>query len=69
MEKYLGIIFLIILALFSKNFLQNPVVLGESTPSPTEVLPINQPITTESRFSHKLQEETEVIEKKNSFRR
>jgi 3D (Asp-Asp-Asp) domain-containing protein len=65
-EKYLGIILILLLTIFTKSFIQNPVVLGESTPSPTETLPI-QPVVTESRFSQKLSEETEVIEKKTVF--
>ncbi len=63
MEKYLGIILLTILTIFAKNFLQTPAVLGISTPSPTEIIPINQPIVTESSFTEKLQAETEVIPK------
>ena len=63
MEKYLGIILLIILTFFAKNFWQPTTVLGTSTPSPTEALPVNQPVTTESSFTEKLQEETEVLPK------
>ncbi len=64
MEKYLGIVLLVSLTLFAKNFWQSPAVLGTSTPSPTESLPIDQPIRTESSFTEKLQEETDVIPKK-----
>jgi len=70
-EKYLGIILIVGLTFFArlpdgqaKSFWQAPAVLGESTPSPTETLPINQPVTTESSFTQKLQEETETISKK-----
>ncbi len=67
MEKYLGIILLIMLTFFAKNFWQAPAVLGSSTPSPTEAIPVNQPVTTESSFTEKLQEETEVILKKVTY--
>lgn len=64
MEKYLGIILLISLTFFAKSFWVSPAILGTSSPSPTEILPIDQPLTTESSFTEKLQEETEVITKK-----
>ncbi|MBI2018290.1 G5 domain-containing protein [Candidatus Daviesbacteria bacterium] len=71
MERYLGIILIVALTFFArlpsgqaKNFWQTPAVLGESSPSPTETLPINQPVTTESSFTQKLEEETEIIPKK-----
>ncbi|MDP3758855.1 MAG: 3D domain-containing protein [Candidatus Daviesbacteria bacterium] len=63
MEKYLGIILLIVLTFFAKNFWQPPAVLGSSTPSPTETMPVNQPVTTQSSFTEKLQEETEILPK------
>lgn len=64
MERYLGALLIIILTIFAKTFWQAPTVLGESTPSPTETLPVNQPVTTQSSFTEKLQEETEVLPKK-----
>lgn len=67
MERYLGAILIIILTLFAKNIWQSPQVLGESTPSPTETLPVNQPITTQSAFIEKLQEETEALPKKTIY--
>lgn len=67
MEKYLGIILIVGLTFFAKSFWQAPAVLGESTPSPTETLPINQPVTTESSFTQKLEEETETILKKTIY--
>lgn len=66
MEKYLGILLIIALTFFSKAFLQNPVILGDSTPSPTESMPI-QPVTTQSSFSEKLEGQTELIPKKVVF--
>lgn len=67
MEKYLGIILILALTFFTKSFWQAPQVLGDSTPSPTETLPINQPVLTQSSFTEKLQEETEVISKKTIY--
>lgn len=67
MEKYLGIILIVGLTFFAKSFWQAPAVLGESTPSPTETLPINQPVTTESSFTQKLEEETETILRKTIY--
>lgn len=67
MEKYLGIILILTLTFFTKNLLQSPTVLGESTPSLTTILPVNQPITTQSSFIDKLQEETEVLSKKTVY--
>ena len=64
MERYLGIILILILTFSAQSFLQTPIVLGASTPSPTETIPVNQPITTQSSFTEKLQEETEVLTKK-----
>lgn len=64
MERYLGILLILSLTFFAKNFWQSPAVLGDSTPSPTDTLPVNQPITTQSSFTEKLEEETETIPKK-----
>ena len=64
MERYLGITLIISLAIFAKTFWQSPTVLGETTSSPTETLPVSQPITTQSSFTEKLQEETEILQKK-----
>lgn len=74
MERYIGIVLILILTFFArlpdgqaKNFWQVPAVLGESTPSPSETLPVNQPVTTESSFTQKLEEETETILKKTIY--
>lgn len=67
MERYLGIILILAVTIFAKNILQSPTILGESTPSPSETLPVNQPITTQSSFTEKLEEETEVIPKKTIY--
>lgn len=63
MERYLGALLIIILAIFAKSLWQSPAVLGTSTPSPTETLPVNQSVTTQSSFTEKLQEETEILPK------
>lgn len=67
MEKYLGIILIITLTIFTKIFWQPPTVLGVTSPSPTETLPVNQPVTTQSSFTEKLQEITENIDKKTTY--
>ena len=66
MERYWGIILLICITFFAKDFLQSPVILGESTPSPTESLPL-QPITTVSSFSEKLEEQIDILPKKTVY--
>ncbi len=63
-ERYLGIILIIAVTFFAKTFFTAPAVLGQSTPSPTETLPVDQPVITESSFIEKLQEETETLIKK-----
>ncbi len=67
MERYLGIILIVTVTFFARSIIQTPQVLGESSPSPTETLPINQPVTTESSFSEKLQEESETLPKKTIY--
>jgi len=67
MERYLGIILIVTVTFFAKNIIQTPQVLGESSHQPTETLPINQPVTTESSFSEKLQEESETLSKKTIY--
>lgn len=67
MEKYLGILLITVVTIFAKNIWQSPTVLGESTASPTETLPVNQPVTTESSFTEKLEEETVVLSKKTVY--
>lgn len=64
MERYLGIILIVVISFFAKNIFQSPAILGESSSSPQEVLPVNQPVTTQSSFTEKLQEETESLPKK-----
>lgn len=63
MGNYLGIILIFALTFFAKNVLQTPAVLGESTHTPSETLPVHQPVTTQSSFTQKLEEEIEIIPK------
>lgn len=67
MEKYLGIILIVAVTFFAKNIIQSPAVLGDSTSSPSQTLPVNQSVTTESSFTEKLQEETETLSKKTVY--
>ncbi len=68
MERVLGAALILILAVFIKTSWQPPAVLGNATSSPTETLPVNQPITTRSSFTQKLEEETESIPRKTVYR-
>lgn len=63
-ERYLGIILIVTVTFFARSFWQTPAVLGESTSSPTQTIPVNQPVTTQSSFTEKLQEETENLPKR-----
>jgi len=67
MEKYLGIVLIAAVTFFAKSIIQPPQVLGEATSSPAQTLPVNQPVTTQSSFTEKLQEETEVLDKKTIY--
>ncbi|MDD5147606.1 MAG: 3D domain-containing protein [Candidatus Daviesbacteria bacterium] len=67
MEKYLGIVLIVALTFFAKTFWQSPAILGQSTVSSINSLPVNQPVHTESSFAEKLQEETEVLAKKTVY--
>ncbi|MDP3974307.1 MAG: G5 domain-containing protein [Candidatus Daviesbacteria bacterium] len=66
MERYLGILLIIGLTIFAGSFWQNPVILGEST-GPSQILPISQPVLTQSAFSEKLEEDIEIIPKKTVY--
>ncbi len=79
MERYIGIILIVIVAFFARDILTgqnvyanfanngNPAILSEATQSAIEVLPVNQPVTTQSSFVDKLEDETEVIPKKTVY--
>lgn len=62
MERYLGILLIMIVSFLAGTIFPPNAVLGESASNDT--LPIYQPVTTESSFTEKLQEEIEVIPKK-----
>jgi len=66
MERYLGILLILILTFFVKTVWQPPQVLGDSI-APSDSLPVNQPITTKSSFTQKLEDETETIPKKTVY--
>lgn len=67
MERYFGAALIIALTFFAKSYWQSSAVLGDSTPSPAETLPVNQPVTTQSSFTTKLQEETENLPRKVAY--
>ncbi len=67
MERYLGILLIIAITFLAKSFISTPQVLGDSTIAPTETLPVDQPITTKSSFSTKLQEETKILPKQTIY--
>lgn len=67
MERYLGILLIIGLTFFAGNFWQTQAVLGEESPSPSETIPVDQPVTTQSSFTEKLQEETETLPKRTVY--
>lgn len=54
------------LLFFSHNLWQTPQVLGESTQY-SEIIPPAQPVKTESRFTSKLEEQTETLSREVSF--
>ena len=73
MERYLGLILILLLALFSlSDFtpLQDGAarVAGISSSS-SETLPVNQPVITESSFTEKLQEETVKRQKEKELQK
>jgi len=65
MERYLGILLIIFVSFLAGTVFPTNAVLGESASDNT--LPIYQPVITESSFTEKLQEETEVIPKKTVY--
>ncbi|MBI4036474.1 G5 domain-containing protein [Candidatus Daviesbacteria bacterium] len=66
MERYLGAILIFALIFLGRNFLSTtPTTVEASTP---DTLPVTQPVVTESRFTSKLEEQTESIPKKTIYR-
>lgn len=63
MERYLGALLIFGLIFFSRSFLTDQPVLIESQ-EPPQVLSASQPVVTQSRFTSKLEEQTESIPKK-----
>lgn len=66
MERYLGALLILGLILFANNFVTDQPVIIESQ-EPSQVLSASQPVVTESRFTTKLEEETETILKKTIY--
>ena len=67
MERYLGTLLIAVILFLTKDFRPTPSVQAESIviQSTTESV---QPVTTESRFSEKLEEQVEVIPKKTIYK-
>ncbi len=65
MERYFGILLIMLVSFLAGTVFPTNSVLGEAISDNT--LPANQPVTTESSFTEKLQEETEVIPKKTVY--
>lgn len=66
MERYLGALLIATILFLTKDFRPTPSVSAESTVTPsTENL---QPVTTESKFSEKLEEQTQTITKKIAYK-
>lgn len=65
MERYLGILLIMLVSFLAGTVFPTPSVLGEATQNHT--LPVNQPVITESSFTEKLEEETEIIPKKTVY--
>lgn len=63
MERYLGALLIAAILFLTKDFRPTPSVLAEITESPPQI-ELTQPVTTESRFSEKLEEQVETIPKK-----
>lgn len=67
LERYFGIILLLIATFLVKYFWQTPLVLADYAPTPPDILPVTQPITTQSSFTEKVETETEIIRKKTVY--
>ena len=65
MERYLGILLIMLVSFLAGTVFPTNAVLGESVSDNT--LPVNQPVITESSFTEKLEEETEIIPKKTIY--
>jgi resuscitation-promoting factor RpfB len=68
MERYLGAILIAALLIFAKDLLPTTPVSAEETSPSQNTISITQPVTTESRFSEKLEEQIEIIEKETIFK-
>lgn len=68
MERFFGAILIAVLIFIGINFSQTPHVLGETATQNSPILEVPQPVTTESRFSEKLEEQTQVIKREIIFK-
>lgn len=66
MERYLGTLLILGLIFFAKDLWPSKPVIIESQ-EPPQVLSASQPIVTESHFTSKLEEQTEIIPKKTIY--
>jgi resuscitation-promoting factor RpfB len=64
MERYLGATLIALLLIFAQDLFPTTTVSAEEPTLPDLVIPINQPLTTESRFSEKLEDQVIIIPKK-----
>lgn len=67
LERYVGVAFIIFLFFLGQNFSTPSPVIADDKPAVSEVLPISQPVTTQSRFTTKLEEETEITARKTIY--
>lgn len=67
LERYLGIAFIVFLFFLGQKFSTPSPVIADEKPTVLEVLPISQPVTTQSRFTTRLEEETETILRKTLY--
>src|SRR3989344_1930151 len=67
MERYLGALLIATIIFLTKDLRPTPSVLAEQTTSPISIQ-TTQPVTTESRFSEKLEEQTQTIPKKTVYK-
>lgn len=68
MERYLGALLIAAILFLTKDFRPTPSVLAENTDLPPPATETLQPVTTETRFSEKLEEQTVVIPKKTVYK-
>lgn len=68
MERYLGAVLILALIIFAKTYFPSTAVLGEVITQPIDTLEAPQPVVTETRFSEKLEEHSETLLKKTTYK-